>query len=139
MESGKWSGEIFGSVLLAHAKQTYNGRPMKYPDTHFGHLSLYALWQEPFDGALSTCWGFEVNKAIAWNRKECVIRICCGCSRTQSKTIEYLYIYWLFYLEWLLLKWCFRIWKGWKTKCLVNIRGTSRGKPHKAFSKSKFN
>ena len=33
---------VSGQYYL-HAKQTYNGRPMKNPDTHFGHLSLNAL------------------------------------------------------------------------------------------------
>lgn len=55
---------MLGQYYL-HAKQTYNGRPMKYPDTHFGHLSLYALRQEPFDGAFSASWRLEVNETIA--------------------------------------------------------------------------
>lgn len=55
---------VSGQYYL-HAKQTYNGRPMKYPDTHFGHLGLNALRQEPFDSTLGASWRLKVNEAIA--------------------------------------------------------------------------
>jgi hypothetical protein len=42
---------------------------MKYPDTHFGHLSLNALPQEAFNGTLSTSWRFKVNETVACNEK----------------------------------------------------------------------
>ena len=61
---GMRKDRVLGQYYL-HAKQTYNGRPMKYPDTHFGHLSLYALRQEPLNCTLSTCRGFKVNETIA--------------------------------------------------------------------------